>query len=101
MSVARVSDEGFLVADNGMTLYTFDKDRPGTSACTGLCADMWPPYKASATDAPEGRYSLVKRDDGTPQWCYNGKPLYFFSKDVNPGDKNSDNYNGLWHVVTP
>ncbi|MFI9325240.1 hypothetical protein ACIGXI_36450 [Kitasatospora aureofaciens] len=103
MSVASVSDGGFLVADNGMTLYTFDKDKvdSGTSACTGPCATFWPPYTASAADVPAGSYSLVRRDDGTLQWCYQGKPLYFWSKDANLGDTNGDNYQGVWHLARP
>ena len=42
---------GVLVDQNGMTLYTFDKDTQGAamSACTDQCITNWPPLKA-----PEG-----------------------------------------------
>ncbi|ACA92358.1 hypothetical protein KDW19_07805 [Burkholderia cenocepacia] len=96
-------ENGALVAANGMTVYSFDKDKPnaGTSACTGPCETLWPPYKASATDVPVGPYTIVKRDDGSPQWAYKGKPLYFFSKDMKQGERNGDNFKNVWHVVAP
>src|SRR5690242_16568876 len=36
---------GMLVDSKGMTVYTFDKDtaNSGKSACTGGCAENWPP----------------------------------------------------------
>ncbi|KWE50686.1 hypothetical protein WL76_19985 [Burkholderia ubonensis] len=94
-------ENGALVAANGMTLYSFDKDKPNASACTGQCETFWPPYKASTNDVPVGPYTIVKRDDGSPQWAYKGKPLYFFSKDMKQGERNGDNYNKMWHVVAP
>ncbi|KVO58390.1 hypothetical protein [Burkholderia stagnalis] len=96
-------ENGALVAANGMTVYAFDKDKPnaGTSACTGQCESFWPPYKASANDVPSGPYTIVKRDDGTQQWAYKGRPLYFFSKDMKQGDRNGDNFKDMWHVVAP
>ncbi|RQS77049.1 hypothetical protein DID96_00545 [Burkholderia sp. Bp8963] len=94
-------ENGALVAANGMTLYSFDKDKANASVCTGQCESVWPPYKASATDVPVGPYSIVKRDDGSPQWAYKGKPLYFFSKDLKQGDRNGNNVANMWHVVTP
>ena len=78
-----------------------DKPNAGTSACTGQCESFWPPYKASATDVPVGPYTIIKRDDGSPQWAYKGKPLYFFSKDMKQGDRNGDNFKNMWHVVAP
>ncbi|KVE38293.1 COG4315 family predicted lipoprotein [Burkholderia sp. TSV86] len=94
---------GTLVAANGMTLYTFDKDAPnsGKSTCNGSCATNWPPYKASASDQPAGAYTIIKRDDGSMQWAYAGKPLYFFAKDSVKGDKKGDRFKEVWHVVRP
>lgn len=37
----------YLTDQNGMTLYTFDKDRPGESNCYDQCALSWPPYLVS------------------------------------------------------
>ena len=36
-----------LTTASGLTLYRFTEDTPGTSACTGACAKIWPPLLAS------------------------------------------------------
>jgi predicted lipoprotein with Yx(FWY)xxD motif len=92
---------GVLVGTNGMTLYTFDKDAPdsGKSACNGPCATLWPPLMASADDKPHGAFSIVTRDDGSRQWAYKGRPLYFYQADQKAGDRNGDNFRGVWHVI--
>ena len=93
---------GMLVDENGMTLYTFDKDAGGKSACNGPCATNWPPLKASASDKAEGGYTVIKRDDGSMQWAYKGKPLYTWAKDTKPGDITGDGFlNGVWHIAQP
>ncbi|KAI2694112.1 hypothetical protein [Pseudomonas sp. TNT3] len=89
-----------MVDHKGMTLYTFDKDTGGKSVCTGQCAENWPPLKAQADAKAEGDWTIVKRDDGTMQWAYKGKPLYYFMKDKAPGDKTGDKMKDVWHVIT-
>ncbi len=91
--------EGVLADTNGMTLYTFDKDAPGKSACNGPCAESWPPLKASADSKPMEDWTTVTRDDGSKQWAYKGKPVYFWFKDKKPGDKTGDGFNNVWHVI--
>ncbi|MDP2823478.1 MAG: hypothetical protein Q8O52_12490 [Sulfuritalea sp.] len=93
--------DGVLVGANGMTLYTFDKDAGGKSACNGPCAANWPPLMAAATDAAAGDYSIVTRDDGSKQWAQKGKPLYYWVKDAKPGDKTGDGFNNVWHAAKP
>ena len=90
---------GMLVGANGMTLYTFDKDAGGKSACNGPCAGNWPPLAASAEDKATGDWSVITRDDGSKQWAYKSKPVYFWAKDQKPGDKTGDGFNGVWHVA--
>ena len=99
---AKTSD-GMLTGPNGMTLYTFDRDAAGSgkSACNGPCVANWPPLTAAATDAASGDYSVITRDDGTKQWAYKGKPLYYWSKDAKPGDKSGDGFNNVWKVARP
>jgi len=94
---------GVLTGDNGMTLYTFDKDTAGSgkSVCNGPCATNWPPLAAAAGDTAGGDYSIITRDDGAKQWASKGKPLYFWSKDQKVGDKTGDGLNGVWHVAKP
>jgi predicted lipoprotein with Yx(FWY)xxD motif len=91
-----------LVDSKDMTLYTFDKDQPGKSACNGQCAKNWPPLAATAGARSAPGWSVVTRDDGTSQWAYNGKPLYTWIKDAKPGDVTGDGVaNGTWHVAAP
>ncbi len=93
--------DGMMVNTAGMTLYTFDKDPVGSgkSVCNGPCANNWPPLRAGASDQGGGEFTVVKRDDGSAQWAYKGKPLYTWIKDAKPGDKTGDNFNNVWHVV--
>lgn len=85
----------------GMTLYTFDKDSNGKSACTGKCAENWPPLTADATGSAPAGYSVITRDDGGKQWAYKGRPLYRWVKDTKPGDTTGDGVNGSWHIARP
>jgi predicted lipoprotein with Yx(FWY)xxD motif len=39
------------------------------------------------------------RDDGRLQWARDGKPLYFFAGDAQPGDARGDGMSGAWHVL--
>ena len=94
--------DGVLVGANGMTLYTFDRDAvPGKSACNGPCATNWPPLMAASGAAASGDWTLVTRDDGTRQWAYKGKPVYFWAKDQKPGDRTGDGFNGVWRLARP
>ena len=90
---------GMMTNPAGMTLYTFDKDAGGKSACNGPCAANWPPLIAAADAKASGDWSIIARDDGSKQWAYKGKPLYLWSKDQKPGDMTGDGFNGIWHVV--
>jgi predicted lipoprotein with Yx(FWY)xxD motif len=93
---------GMLTDKERMTVYVFDKDKDGISSCYDKCAVMWPPYLGKEEDEidemMEG-WTLVKRTDGTMQWAYQGKPLYYFKDDKNQGDMNGDGKGGVWHVV--
>jgi predicted lipoprotein with Yx(FWY)xxD motif len=96
----KVSD-GVLTNSEGMTLYVFDIDPVGKSACKGPCEANWPPFAASDTDKPAGDYTIITRDDGKKQWALKGKPLYLWSKDQKPGDKTGDGFRNIWHVAKP
>ncbi|HTT05034.1 MAG TPA: hypothetical protein VMF64_07070 [Steroidobacteraceae bacterium] len=71
----------------GMTLYTYDKDAPGKSNCTGNCAKFWPAALAAPSARPFGDWKVIRRADGTRQWAYKDRPLYTFIKDVDPGSE--------------
>lgn len=95
--------DGVLTGRNGMTLYTFDRDVPGSgkSVCNGPCAANWPPLMAPADMKGAGDYSVVVRDDGSRQVAYKGKPLYFWVKDAKPGDRTGDGVNNVWRLARP
>jgi len=95
--------DGILVAPSGMTLYTFDNDPVGAgkSACNGPCAQKWPPLKTADSDRPTSEFTVISRDDGSKQWAYKGKPLYFWSNDSKTGDTTGDGVKGVWHTAKP
>lgn len=91
-----------LTNESGMTLYVFDKDSGGKSACNGPCAGNWPPLMATAAAMAMGDYTVVSRDDGSKQWAFKGKPLYTWKNDKKPGDITGDGFlNGAWHIAQP
>ena len=90
MEVATVQlGHGTLLTDaQGSALYRFDSDlrEPGSSTCTGECAEKRPPLVV--TDMPEkipDNWSLIEREDGTQQWALAGSPLYRYVRDSNKG----------------
>lgn len=93
----------FLVDAKGMALYIFDNDKePGKSTCYGGCAKNWPPYAPQPNDpAPAAPLSVITRDDGSKQYAYNGKPLYYFAKDENPEDTKGQGVGNRWWVMKP
>ena len=90
---------GIMTNNAGMTIYTFDKDAGGKSACNGTCASNWPPLMAGADAKASGDWSIVTRDDGSKQWAYKGAPISTFSKDAKPGDTTGDKFKDVWHVI--
>jgi len=90
-----------LVDARGMTLYTYDKDSQGKTACTGLCPIAWPPAKAGKSAQPSDGFTVIKRPDGSRQWAHNGSPLYAFIEDDRPGDVDGNGVDGVWHVARP
>lgn len=86
--------------DGRMTLYTYDQDTGGVSTCYDQCAQNWPPFLGEAgSDRGEG-WTLVERSDGTMQWAYDGRPVYYYAGDAAAGDKAGDGRGGMWHVLS-
>ena len=95
----------FLVDDKGMTLYLFTKDTPNTTTCYDKCATAWPPLLTTGnpvagkgTDA--AKFGTTKRTDGTVQVTYNGWPLYYYAKDMAPGDVVGQDVGNVWFVIS-
>ena len=85
----------------GMTLYTYDRDSSGKSACTGQCAQLWPPHFVSGDAKATGDWTIVSRSDGKKQWAYKGSPLYYWVKDAKAGDRTGDGVAGAWKIARP
>ena len=84
----------------GMSAYVFDGDKiPGKSACVDQCLRDWLPLAAPLMANPKGDWSVIRRDDGSPQWAYKGHPLYTFVKDAKAGDTKGEGFGGLWHAA--
>lgn len=103
-----VSIGKILVDGKDMTLYLFEKDKGGKSACTGACAALWPPLltdegKVTAGEGVNASWlSTTDRDDGSKQVTYHGWPLYYYAKDTKAGDMTGqalNSFGGMWYVV--
>lgn len=93
-----------LVDADGMTLYGFTPDTATSSACSGACADNWPPVPgdtALPSDIDVSLFSTITRDDGTTQLVFGDWPLYRFAGDSAPGDVAGQGINDVWFVIGP
>ena len=108
VQMSNVAKLGNILTDGqGMTLYVFKNDTPGTSNCTDKCAQFWPALTIDEGQEPvagtgvTGTLDFIARSDGTYQVTYNGMPLYHFIGDKQPGDTNGQGMaKGQWSVVT-
>jgi predicted lipoprotein with Yx(FWY)xxD motif len=90
----------------GKTLYYFTPDTATTTACTGSCAQNWPPLLATGSGAPTSSTSLpgtlkAQTTANGSQCEYNGHLLYTFSGDTASGMTNGQGLFGKWFVATP
>lgn len=100
----------YLTDREGMSLYMFAMDEPGSgSHCEQSCAIAWPPYTSrQSPQAGEGvdadQLGTIEREDGTRQVTYAGWPLYYFSGDKEAGDALGQDVLHLdapWYLVSP
>lgn len=106
--IVSASDDGSrLVGPTLLTLYVFDNDSPGQSACNAGCSATWPPLTLAAGQElaaqPDiaANFSTFTRADGSTQVAYNGRPLYHYGNDASPGDIRGDGIGGVWHIAAP
>ena len=99
----------FLVDAKGRALYLWDADHGAKSACSGACAQAWPPLTSATTPKASGavKASLLgttRRADGSREVTYAGHPLYYYEGDSTPGQttgQGSDSFGSPWWVVSP
>jgi predicted lipoprotein with Yx(FWY)xxD motif len=98
-----------IVDGKGRTLYLFEKDKRGRSACYGQCATYWPPLitHGKPVARPGVKRSLLgttRRANGSQQVTYAGHPLYRFALDTKPGQTKGEGLNDFgagWDVLSP
>ena len=108
VKTATTSAGTVLVDQHGRSLYMFARDHRGKSACSGACAQNWPPLLTTGkpkagTGASAAKLDTVKRKDGKVQVTYRRHPLYRFAADRAPGDVNGQGlteFGGLWSLLT-
>lgn len=99
----------YLVDGQGRAVYLFEADTGSSSTCYGACASAWPPTATSAQpNAGPGveasKLGTTRRNDGTLEVTYAGHPLYYFAKDMQPGQTAGQGINGFgakWYVLSP
>jgi predicted lipoprotein with Yx(FWY)xxD motif len=105
----RTTSLGRIVVNaGGRTLYLFEKDKHGKSACSGACAKAWPPLMTkgkprAAGGAQAKLLGTTKRSNGT-QVTDAGHPVYTFFMDSKAGQTNGEGstaFGAAWYVVAP
>jgi predicted lipoprotein with Yx(FWY)xxD motif len=107
IALKKTSLGSVLVDARGRTLYLFDKDHNGRSACDTACVTYWPPVISAgkpraATGVHKSMLGVTKRQDGRRQVTYAGHPLYRFVGDKRPGQTKGEgltNFGAEWYVV--
>lgn len=92
--------EQVVVTDaNGMTVYYFIKDGPNKSLCNDECSSKyWFPVRPQP--GLEGdSFNVIKREDGTEQLAFKGRPLYTYYRDSEPGEMKGDGQRGRWFAL--
>ena len=94
-----------LVDGTGFVLYALTTDNGGAAPCVDACATAWPPLIGTGIGVAEGvpltpgKFTLVKRPDGTTQVAANGHPLYRYAGDTQQGQAGGQGVGGVWFVV--
>jgi predicted lipoprotein with Yx(FWY)xxD motif len=96
-----------VVNAKGHTLYLFEKDKHGKSACSGACAVVWAPVvvtgkPTAGAGLKKSLLGTTKRSDGKTQVTYHGHPLYTYDDDKKVGTakgQGSKEFGASWYVV--
>ena len=114
VSVDTVDGVGEVLVDSeGAALYAADQESDGTVLCVDACTDVWVPLTVddgmpTGSDGLGDSLGVVPRPDGTRQVTFDGRLLYSFVEDSEPGtvtgNGSSDSFGEqafTWHVATP
>ncbi len=103
-----------LVGPNGRTLYVYQDDEGEEVGyqCDESCSENFPPLVVShpafldLSGSAAGILAAIERHADSwrasrVQVTYGGQPLYYWSRDVLPGQVTGDGIAGLWRVARP
>lgn len=105
VSTAKVPHVGtVLTTGSGLTLYRFTQNPVGASMCTGVCAQIWPPYLASKGAhivGPKGVKGLSLMNVGGGRWqvAFHRVALYRFEGDTKRGQAKGQGVENAWYAV--
>lgn len=108
LSAARSSLGKIIVDSRGRTLYLFEKDSHGRSACSGTCATYWPPVvtrgkPVAGRGLKSSLLGTIRRANGARQVTYAGHPLYRYVLDTKAGQTNGEglqDFGAGWDVLS-
>lgn len=109
IGTAKTSLGTILVDSAGRTIYMFQADSAGKSACTGPCLSSWPIVKAPASmpravAGVSAKLGVLKRTDGAMQLTVDGRPVYTYAGDSKAGmtaGQGNTGFGARWWVLAP
>jgi predicted lipoprotein with Yx(FWY)xxD motif len=109
VSAASSSLGRIIVDGRGRTLYLFEKDKRGHSACSGACAMYWPPVithgkPIAGRGVKTSLLGTIRRANGVRQVTYAGHPLYRYLLDTKSGQTNGEglqDFGAGWDALSP
>ena len=108
VTLRKTSLGAILVDPRGRTLYLFEKDGKGTSACTSACLRYWPALTShtvprAGTGVKQSLLGVTKLQHGLRQVTYAGHPLYTFVGDKRAGQTSGEglsNFGADWYALS-
>ena len=76
------------------------KTQNGVPSCYDSCAKQSPPYVSTGSEKKGEGWATAKRKDGSSQWTYHNKRVYFYADDKKAGDANGNGVGRIWHAIT-
>lgn len=109
IGTAKGADGTYLTGTSGRALYLWVADTSGKSACSGACAQAWPPVETkgkptAGAGVNASDLGTISRSDGSQQVTYKGHPLYYFIADKSAGavkGQGSNSFGAKWWLVAP
>lgn len=109
VSAAQSSLGKIIVDGQGRTLYLFEKDSRGRSACSGTCAMYWPPLithgkPIAGRGLKSSLLGTIRWANGARQVTFAGHPLYRYALDTKAGQTNGEglqDFGAGWDALSP